>query len=157
MEQLTYLSWNDIDTYIGLLTEKIKGSGFVPDYLVGITVGGLAPLALLAKKLRIRDILTISAHSHHGHIQGKLEITNLPNVDIRGKKILLIDEISDTGETLKKVSDIFKNDYGVGELKTATIAINSARCRFIPDFWVYEDDRWIVFPWENESKKKMKE
>ena len=46
-----YFSWEDISTLSEELALKIKASGFAPDYLVGITVGGLIPLGLFAKKV----------------------------------------------------------------------------------------------------------
>ncbi len=60
------LSWDDIENITDELADKIKTSGFVPDYIIGITIGGLIPLHFLAKKLGgTPNILTISVNSYN--------------------------------------------------------------------------------------------
>ncbi len=149
--ETTVLSWQQVHEMGDALARRIEASGFKPDYLVGIAVGGLIPLALIAENLGMRDILTISANSYDGMQQGELNIRYLPVADLRGKKILLVDEIAETGETLKQLSSILRNHYQTGEVKTATLAINMTKCHFRPDFVVFEDDKWIVFPWEKDN------
>lgn len=144
------LSWKDIDRMADELAGKIKESGFKPDYLVGIAVGGLIPLGLLAKRLDIGNILTVSTASYDGnHNQKELKITYLPEADLSGKKVLLIDEIADTGTTLKKMREIFIGQYQSGELKIATLAVNKAKSAVLPDFYALAGEgEWIKFPWE---------
>lgn len=145
------LSWEDIEKTIQQLGEKIKASGFNPDQLVGITVGGLIPLALLAKELRINRIVTVSASSYEKDRQGKLEILYMPEINLTDKKVLLIDEISETGETLKKISQAMLEKYRVSELKTAAIVIRRGKSNFSPDFFALEETGWVVFPWEKKE------
>ena len=147
----TTLSWRQIQTLGKKLSGQISASGFRPDYLVGIAVGGLIPLALLAEALDMRNIVTVSVNSYSGTKRGKLHVRYLPKINLKNKKVLLVDEIAETGETLKQVSKILIGRYRVGEIKTATLAINKAKCSFLPDFFVFEDDKWIVFPWEKDS------
>ena len=144
------LSWQQVEKSVKRLAKKIKASKFKPDYLIGITVGGLTPLALLAEELDIRKILIISADSYDGKKQGKLNVSYLPKINLSRKKVLLVDEIAETGRTLKRVSEILLNRYKVGGLKTATIGLNKKKCKFLPDFVVLEENSWIVFPWEKE-------
>ena len=135
------------------LAGKIKASGFKPDYIVGITTGGLIPLYFLAKKLDDMDnILTVSATSYDKDRKKDLKILYLPKVDLSGKKILLVDEIAETGDTLKAMSDIMVNQYKVSELKTATLGVNTDKCKCYPDFYVAEEKgEWVVFPWEKDE------
>ncbi len=151
MEDATKFSWQDIDELGEKLVNAIRASGFKPDYLVGITVGGLVPLALLAKGLGINNIITVSANSYDRKKQKVLNITYLPKIDLSNKKILLVDEIAGTGETLKQISRIFIDDYKVGVLKTAVMIVSREECTFRPDFSVLEVSKWIVFPWEKNS------
>lgn len=146
------LSWDDIEKITDELAEKIKVSDFKPDYLVGIMTGGLIPLYFLAKKLNIDNILTISASSYEKDKQKELKITYLPEIDLKGKNLLLIDEITETGVSLKGVSDAVVSKYQPKELKTATLGANKDKCKFYPDFYVVvEEGEWIVFPWEKED------
>jgi len=147
---MTKLSWEDIENITDKLADKIKATGFKPDYVIGITTGGLIPLYFLAKKLDdIDNILTISATSYDKDRKKDLKILYLPKIDLSGKKILLIDEIAETGDTLKNISDIIIKQYKVGELKTVTLGVNKDKCKFYPDFYAVEEQGdWTVFPWE---------
>lgn len=146
------LSWADVEKITDELAEKIKASGFTPDYIIGITTGGLIPLYFLAKKLSIEKILTLSATSYEKDQQKELKITYLPEVDLSGEKILLIDEIAETGTSLRGIVNAVKKKYQPGELKTATLGVNTDKCKFYPDFYILtEKGEWIVFPWEKED------
>ena len=144
------LSWEDVEKIADKLVKKIKSSGFKPDYIIGITKGGLIPLSLLAKRLGIKKILTVSATLSKK--DKKLKIIYAPNIDLKGKKVLLVDEIVETGTTLKKISKMLTDKYNVGELKTATLGMNKDRGKFHPDYYIIEEQgEWVVFPWENEK------
>ena len=148
----TTLSWRQVQALGEKLSRQISASEFKPDYLVGIAVGGLIPLALLAEALEIKNIATISVNSYNGTKRGRLHVGYLPKIDLKNKKILLVDEIAETGETLKQVLKILIGRYRVGEIKTATLAINKAKCKFLPNFFAFENNKWIVFPWEKDSQ-----
>lgn len=147
---MTKLTWDEVEEITDELAEKIKASGFQPDYIIGITDGGLIPLYFLIKKLGdIQNVLTISATSYDKDRKKDLKILYLPQVDLSGKKVLLVDEIVETGDTLKKISDIIINQYQVAELKTVTLGVNTDKCEFYPDFYgIEEKGGWVVFPWE---------
>jgi hypoxanthine phosphoribosyltransferase len=148
---MTKLSWEDVDRITDELAEKIQESGFVPDYIIGITTGGLIPLYFLVKKLAIDNILTISATSYQKEEKGNLVITYVPTIDLSGKKVLLVDEIAETGDTLHAISKKVLDMYSVAEIKTAVLAINTEKCAFKPDYHSVEANDWIVFPWEKEE------
>lgn len=145
------LSWEDIERAAKELGEKITASGFAPEYIVGITTGGLIPLGFLTKQLGIRNILTVSAQSYEKDTQKELAVTYLPNVDLRGKTVLLVDEISDTGVTLRSIADTLRKKYAAKEVKSAVLVVNGERCLSRPDFFVREEREWVVFPWEREE------
>ncbi len=144
------LSWEQVAELSKKLAETIKRSVFEPDYLIGITVGGLIPLGLLAEELDIRNILTVSVSSYDGKEQRELEVTYLPNIDLTGKKILLIDEVSETGQTLKYMAALLKEKYKPSELRTATLVTNTKESKFQPDFCALETEEWLIFPWEKD-------
>ena len=144
------LSWEQIAELSKKLAAMIKASGFEPDYLVGIAVGGLIPLGLLAEELDIRNILTVSASSYEGKEQREIEIKYLPNIDLTGKKILLIDEVSETGKTLEHIANLLKEKYQPSELRTATLVVNTKESKFHPDFYSMEAEEWMIFPWEKD-------
>lgn len=143
------LTWDDIERLTDELATKIKVSGFKPDYIIGLTTGGLIPLYFLARKLENnRNILTISVNSYDKNKMGNLKISYLPEIDLSNKNILLVDDIAGTGNTLKEISNILNNKYKVGELKIATI-VALKDSKFYPDWYGTEkQEDWIVFPWD---------
>ena len=145
------LSWQEIEELSQSLGEKVCRSGFVPDCCIGIASGGLIPLYLISKELGVDCVLTITASSYERHEQKEIKIINLPELDLAGKNILLIDEVAETGATLREVSTLVKDKYKVAELRTATIGVNKEKCIFRPDFVVLEENDWIVFPWEKKD------
>ncbi len=149
---MTKLTWEDIEKMTDELAEKIKASGFKPDYIIGLTTGGLIPLYFMVRKLENnRNFLTIAVNSYDKNKKGDMKVLYLPEIDLSNKKILLVDEIVGTGDSLIKVSDILLNEYKVGELKTTTLVV-SKDSKFYPDFYVLEEKGdWVVFPWDKKE------
>jgi len=149
---MTKLTWEDIEKMTDELAEKIKASGFKPDYIIGLTTGGLIPLYFMVRKLENnRNFLTIEVNSYDKNKKGDMKVLYLPEIDLSNKKILLVDETVGTGDSLIKVSDILLNEYKVGELKTTTLVV-SKDSKFYPDFYVLEEKGdWVVFPWDKKE------
>jgi tRNA-dependent cyclodipeptide synthase len=147
---MTKLSWKDIEDSIKQLAYKIKESGFLPDYIVGITRGGLIPLYFLAKKSGINNVLTVSAiHFDKAGKRGDFSINYLPQINLKDKKVLLVDDIADSGVTLKGVCEAMLAKYEGIDLKTATIALDKNKSIFFPDYYVIEEKGdQIIFPWD---------
>jgi uncharacterized protein len=144
------LSWDEVESAAEELANRIKESKFDPDCLIGVTTGGLFPLALLATRIKGKSIFTVTAKKVKDGDKETVTIANVPSFDLSGKAVLLIDEIAQSGETLNKMADAIKKECGVGILKTAALAANSDVCEFWPDYYVLEEEGdWIVFPWEN--------
>src|SRR3989338_6843965 len=121
------LTWEDVEERLGELADKIKSSGFEADYLIGIANGGLIPLYFVARKLgKTENVLTVTISSYDKDVQKDLRVLYLPNIDLAGKKILLIDEIAEIG-------------------------INTEKCKFNLDFYAFESKEFTIFPWEKDD------
>jgi len=105
------------------------------------------PLELLSKHFPDAQTASITAKSYEGEVQKEITVSDMPDIDVSGRNVLIVDEIVDRGTTLERVSEIF-NAKGVASLKTAVLFVNKERCHFPPDFFARETDDWIVFPWE---------
>lgn len=145
------LSWQEVEVFVEDVVRRIIESGWNPDYLVGVAVGGLVPLALISKSLNNKNIFTVTVSSYHKNKQGNLTINYLPEIDVRGKKLLLIDEIAITGVTLQKLSKVFLETYSVAELKTLTMLVDKNKCFCLPDFYANHNSSHIIFPWEKKD------
>jgi len=123
----TFYSWQDFERHVEAIYEHIEQRKLKFRGIYAVPKGGLPLGVKLANKLSLPLYLSLE--------------------DIKKKKgILIVDDISDTGETLKSIRTFF--DY------TITLTIKKGT-GFIPDFYVEEFDRgeWIVFPWEDGTNK----
>lgn len=141
------LLWSDVESLADTVAERVQSSGYAPDLLLGITVGGLGPTVLLAKRLDVHDVTSISASSYSpSGEQEELRIWNHPE-SVRGKRVLIVDEIADSGKTLQKIVATIQA-MGAADIRTAVLCIRSDKCTFRPDFFAKEVDRWVTFPWD---------
>ena len=142
------LSWDDIVDLGKQLASAVNASGFQPDAIVGIAIGGLVPATLLARALHVKDVTTITSRSYNEKDeQGELQISHVPR-DLEGKRVLLVDEIADSGKTLGAVAAILREKTGLKDLKTAVLVTNTKNCTLPADFSVMNVDRWVDFPWD---------
>ena len=75
----------------------------------------------------------------------------LADVERVSGRVLVVDDVADTGTSLEFVVRRLKGK-GAREIRTATIAYKP-RSRVKPDYFVYETDKWVVFPWEEAPRK----
>lgn len=146
------LTFQDVMDAAEVISVAITKSGYIPDYLIGVATGGLFPLALISKQLNNKNILVISAKSET--VNGKKEVSVLyfPEVSLQGKKLILIDDITDSGETLKILSELVSTHYNPESVKTVVLASNIDNSKVSPDFYALEESgEWLKFPWEKED------
>ena len=143
------LSWRCVADNTKKLSILIKNSGYIPHIVVAIGRGGLVPARILCDYLHIKDLTTIKVE--HWGIAATLDkkaIIKFPlNADIKDKRVLLMDDITDTGDTLRIYLEYLKG-FGPQEIRTAVI-IHKTTSDFIPDYYVRRitEWRWITFPW----------
>lgn len=144
-------SHDEIHGACGYLSKQIIHSNFKPDYIVGLTRGGLPIAVILSHMLDNTLVIPVNYSSSKGKGDNKNHSNDLPN--ITGKKLLLVDDLTDSAHTMKEVSDYYKK-YG-NEVRTLVIHYKKHDTPvIIPDFyWVEipEDSAWIIYPWENNS------
>ncbi len=115
--------------------------------IVSITRGGLVPAAIIARELGIRTIETVCIASYHEYKdQGTLDVIKGISKEMlvdNGKGILVVDDLTDTGATAKKVRDM------IPECHLATVYAKP-KGRPMADTFVTEvsQDTWIYFPWD---------
>lgn len=117
--------------------------------IVAITRGGLVPAAIIARELGIRNIETVCIASYHEYKdQGSLEVIKGISDEIaatKGKGILVIDDLADTGKTAMKVRELLPQSH------IATVYAKPTGEK-ATDTYVTEvsQDTWIYFPWDME-------
>jgi xanthine phosphoribosyltransferase len=138
------LTWSDIETSSNQLAVSLKERNWTG--ILAITRGGLVPAGLLAESLNIRRIETINIQSYDKEKKrGEITLLNVPDIKNAGENWLIIDDLVDSGETIKAVKKLFPN---------AVYAVLFAKPKgmLTVDHYVREvgQDTWIVFPWEKE-------
>ena len=147
----THLTWDDIEDYCKTLANLIKISNFKPEIIVGIQRGGCITAVILSHLLNIEDFCTIGIRSTisddiHAQRIKPVIYDSFSLQLITGKNVLLTDDITDTGVTLKEAKKVLLK-YGCKEVKSATIICAPASNGKV-DFYGKEVKPWIVFPWE---------
>jgi uncharacterized protein len=155
-----YVSHDEYNNLIEKLALKIHQSGWQFDTILCLARGGMRPGDLLSrifdKPLAIMS--TSSYRADAGTVQGHLDIARFittPKGEIAGK-VLLVDDLADTGHTLKAVVDLLRNQYGpITELRTAVLWTKGASA-FQCDYSVENlpTNPWIHQPFESYDRTR---
>lgn len=149
-------NWQDTFDKTYFLFQTIQASGYNPDVIIGVARGGWVPGRLLADFFQIRETINIKVESYNsiGDEPEEAKITQDVTVGIRNKKVLVIDDIADTGESLKVILASIK-EKEPAEIRTATLHFKP-RSVVIPDYFVTKTEAWVIYPWEYyESIKEL--
>lgn len=140
------MSWAELDELSGKIAASVEQSGFNPDFIVCISRGGLILGRLLSAYLN-KPLAVVSASSYSGRERGdlKMNLTFSSVQPVKGK-VLLADDIADTGATISAVYSALRQNPEITELKTAALVLKSFS-KFKPDFCGAQYDGWVVFPY----------
>ncbi len=130
-------------------TEKYK-----PDVLIGVSRGGLVPLRIFSDMLDIKKIgvLGIQFYKKIGETMDFPEITHEMPLNIKGKKVLIIDDVADTGKSLIAAKEYIEKK-GASEIRTATLHYKPTS-EIKPDYFIGTTTKWIVYPWERHEVER---
>ena len=156
----------EFDGYINEICRSITNSNWRPDYIVGITRGGLLPALMISQYFNIKMCsLDISLRD------GGDCVSNLAMAEdaFNGKNILIVDDINDTGATLNWLMEDWPSGCFPDDEKWPTVWNNNVRfavvvdnlaskCKAYMDYFSFEvnkadDDVWIEFPYEEWWRK----
>ena len=148
-------TWQYIDSACEEIADKCKQADI--KHIIGISRGGLIPAVLLSKYLNVREVISVGVRSYNdGEDYATREHTPKVYQDIvysspqlwRGEPVLLVDDISDEGNTFKYLTDTLRN-HATLNLYTASLFIKS-KTKFKPDVYYSSlpNNEWVIFPWE---------
>jgi hypothetical protein len=141
------LDWDDVMRLCRGLAERIQAE-YDPDVIVGIARGGVIPAAILSSVLR-RDFFPIRlSRRRHDVVVLQKPVWVVPMTDaVRGKAVLIVDEFSATGETLREARRE-ADRRGARRVRTCALYVHSDSYR--PSFYALESDALIIQPWDHE-------
>lgn len=142
------MSWDDLGSGSRALAEAVYTDDWIPDLVLGISRGGLLVAGAIAYALGVKNTATISVEFYTG-VDERLDLPMLlppvPDlVDLSSARVLIADDVADTGATLELV-----HDFCAGRVAEARIAVlyEKSRSTVKCDYVWRRTDRWITFPW----------
>jgi hypoxanthine phosphoribosyltransferase len=142
--------WGTLDRGCKKIADSIQ---FKIDCIVGISRGGLVPATMLAHRLNVREVHTIGVRSYTSdHIDSKCNIyqncfKNCESI-YNGKNILIVDDISDRGNTFMRVMAEARECQPNINILTSSIYAREDT-GYIPHFFYKKiKDEWVIFPYE---------
>jgi hypoxanthine phosphoribosyltransferase len=141
-------SWEQIHSLVLAISDDIEKSNFKPDIIVGISRGGWIPARIVSDFLGNSKLGSVSVEFYEQprKTKSKPTLTQPISVSVKDKKILLVDDVADTGQSLKLVETHLKSN-GASMIKIASIYYKPWSI-VIPDYYRKETSLWIIFPWE---------
>ena len=148
-----YVSWDEYHRLIERLALKVANSGWEFDQILCLARGGMRPGDVLSrifdKPLAIMS--TSSYRAEAGTIQGRLDMAKyitLPKGELAGR-VLLVDDLADSGVTLRAVVDRLRGMPAIAELRTAVIWVKGGSS-YVPEYYVemLQTTPWIHQPFE---------
>ncbi|EHP70646.1 MAG: phosphoribosyltransferase [Metallosphaera yellowstonensis] len=141
-------SWEEIEDRVFQIVEKMTKDGFFPDAIIAVLTGGAIPAKLLSDILDTKNIkyVDIKFYKGVGTTENRPVIKAIYINDLENKNVLIVDDVSDTGETLEAVSNVVSM-FSPKTIRTAALYVKPWS-RKIPDYYGEQVGKWIVFPWD---------
>ncbi len=146
-EGVLELSWELFGELCRVLAIRVARD-YDPEVVVGIAAAGVIPGAVVAAMLQCEFYaIKITRRPDDDGVRQRPEVLSAAPPQIAGRRVLLVDEICDSGETLR-LALAAARDVGPAEIRTATSLIREGR--YEPDFHALATDSVVVFPWDRE-------
>lgn len=145
LPELVFVNWDEFHQMGFELSRKIKQLRPETCTIVSVARGGHALARLLSDFLKL-PIFSVSIQSYQDLQQHELHITQELNVDLKGKNILLVDEIIDSGKTLARALE-YLEDFDTLSVTSVSIHVKPEAI-MKSDFYCDETTKWVVYPYE---------
>ena len=143
------VSWEQFRSLARQLALLVQSSGYQPDMIVAIGRGGYMPARLLSDYLDIYNFSGFKIeHYRAAQKQAEARIRYPLSADVKGLKLLLVDDVSDAGDTIEVALAHLHERGPPTEIRTAVLH-HKAVSSFVPDFCAAEvtEWRWLIYPW----------
>src|SRR5438128_2577760 len=146
--EVELMSWDDLGVAARSIAEQIHEEGWRPDIVLAIARGGLLVAGALGYALGVKNTFTMNVEFYTGvdeRLAMPMILPPVPDlVDFENTRVLIADDVADTGATLALVKDLC--EAKVAEARCAVLyekPHSTVRCEYV---W-RRTDRWIDFPW----------
>ncbi len=145
------LTWESFGRAGRELAHAIAADGYRPDLIVSVARGGVFVAGLLAYALDCKNMHMVNVEFYTGvgtTLEMPVMLAPVPDVvDFSNKRVLIADDVADSGKTLKLIHDFCRDT--VAEVRSAVIyqkPSSAVRCEYV---WKHTD-QWINFPWSDQ-------
>jgi len=158
-----YVSWQDVQRQVQEICRQMLHDKWAPDYVIGITRGGLTAANLISQYLDI-PMETLKVSLREGENGNCVSDLGMAEDAYNGKNILIVDDINDSGATLNWIKEDWESFHPSKQEPWLTIWGNNVKIATLYDNEVSrsdlsvnycaeninkaDDPQWIVFPWE---------
>lgn len=141
------LSWEVFGELCRALAVNVARD-YDPEMVVGIEKAGVIPGVVIASILRLEFYsLKISRRAGFEEVRDQPQLLSSAPRAARGKRVLIVDEICTTGETLRMAIAALRAEHPT-EIRTATSFVKAGQ--FKPDFFAVKTDATVIFPWDRQ-------
>jgi len=144
------VTWEDLERLVAELADRLV-AGPPPDVVLAISRGGLVPAGMIGYRLGWRDMLlaAVVVYDDEQGFRGHAEFLQFPaDEHLRGKRVVIIDEVWDSGSTIAAVSERVKAAGGFPVTAVLHYKPKRSRVDLVPDHFVVETDAWVVYPFK---------
>jgi uncharacterized protein len=130
------------------LALRIRRDRYKPEIIVGVSRGGWPPARVMSDLLQNPNLanMRVEFYKDIGVRNKKPRITQPVTMEVTGKRVLVVDDVSDTGHSLRVVVDHLRRKPAK-ELRVSTIYMKPQSI-FRPEYFSRTTRKWIIFPWE---------
>ena len=151
-EEREILTWDVFGAASRDLAQIVADDGYAPEMILSIARGGLLVGGALGYALGVKNVYTMNVEFYTG-VDERLEVPRIlppaPDfVDLDDARILIADDVADTGHTLESVEEFCAGK--VGEVRVAVL-YEKSRSLVKCDYVWRRTDRWINFPWSDKD------
>lgn len=154
----TLMTWDDVYSLCRELAAQLRAAHYRSDMIVAIGRGGYVPGRILSDMLGIDNLTSFKIEHYQGPYEQHEAFVKYPlTADVSNRNILLLDDVSDSGDTFRVGLEHIRQCGNAKEVRTASLHYKTVS-NFIPDFFVaiVSEWRWLIYPWAvNEDLSTM--
>jgi xanthine phosphoribosyltransferase len=149
LQEKYYYGYDEFKEDTQILVDKCRD--YEPEILLAVARGGLTLSHLMGQALNMRNVFALNSIHYEGELKlDTFNIFNIPDVS-HAKRVLVVDDIVDSGETMREILKTLREKFPDTEFKLATIFYKPTAC-LSADYSVKIADKWIEFFWEIDIK-----
>jgi len=153
MVEFRYIEWTDYGKLVAELIDRIRSRGQTFDLIIGIARGGIPVAMVIADQLEVQiDFINVKSYTGEA-AREKPRIISTLTEDVKGKRVLVVDDLIDEGDTMSTVLSYLKPKKPKS-LSTAVL-FKKPWSKHEPDYFLEVLDKWVVFPWEHAEVRRL--